>query len=563
MPTPPWPPEFTLDQERILSLLTGDRFYSNPSAALREAILNAIDAVHRRREGAPDVTPHIHVTFRSHDLTLAVADNGLGMSPSDVSVLFAKVGASAATREAHKTSVGEFGIGAISYFMAGDVFVLQTHDGTNAPLGLSFSRDMLSGGPATLVPPIQNEQGTTITIHIRDADTFTLLLNSLPHWCRDVEGLTAELLPESRPLSQGRTARFHNASPVTLPTWVQRAHLGPVSDPPGWDVMTGISRVDVLYRGVFVQEFEVRGFWGIQGSIDVDPKHFKPRLNREGFIDGQFQTDVTNFLRSCHPAILEAMVAPLAAAFQKGALDKWTVKRWANLWLSLPRGPEYARAARQWDSIFRNFPAFELAIGNQWKPISIEATKKLQPNAAGEVFVAPLADEQTNDVVQAALRFLRNTGHPVLRGIRRDKSWMRHAPAAFATTADLISEVFAAELPTLVLIKARAEKILTDIERIAPLFTGPPAVDLVRIGYDSLPVLRLQNHLIINIDHKAGKQLVEDALGANTGPMALLVSAAKCAHEQLGQVAAVVREAPATPEILGPIRRRFIRSLLS
>ena len=29
-----WPPEFSLDQEKILGLLTGDRFYSNPSAAL-------------------------------------------------------------------------------------------------------------------------------------------------------------------------------------------------------------------------------------------------------------------------------------------------------------------------------------------------------------------------------------------------------------------------------------------------------------------------------------------------------------------------------------------------
>ena len=31
-----WPPEFSLDQEKILNLLTGDRFYSNPSAALRK-----------------------------------------------------------------------------------------------------------------------------------------------------------------------------------------------------------------------------------------------------------------------------------------------------------------------------------------------------------------------------------------------------------------------------------------------------------------------------------------------------------------------------------------------
>ena len=481
----------------------------------------------------------------------------------EVSVLFAKVGASAATKEAKKTSVGEFGIGVISYFMAGDSFVLQTCDGTSDPIGLSFDRNMLSGGAATLVPVAQSTRGTTIALHV-DKDKFDLLLDKFPHWCRDVEGLSAEVLPDCRrPLAQHGAARSGAGLAFTLPPWVQRAHLGPVCDPPGWDAMTGTSKVAVLYRGVFVQEFEIKGYWGIEGSIDVDPDHFKPRLNREGFVDGQFQTDVSEFLRSCHPAILETMVDPLTSAFAKGALDKWTVKRWANLWLSLPRSADYAQTVQKWDSVFRTLPAFELAVGNQWKPVSIEELKKLQPNDDGEIFVAPLADEQTNVVVQAALRFLRNTGRPVVRGIRRDKSWMRYAGSTFATTADLISSVFAAELPNLVPLKGRAEEILASIERIAPLFTGPPVVDLVRIGHDSLPVLRLRDRLVVNIDHKVGKTLVQDALHANSGPMALIESTARNAHEQLTQVAAVVREAPVAPEILGPIRRRFIRSLLS
>jgi len=135
-----WPPAFTLDQESILNLLTGDRFYSNPSAALREAVLNAIDAVHRRRKTAPELKPQITVTFNSDDMTLAVADNGIGMNCNDVESLFTKVGASAATAESNKDSVGEFGIGVISYFMAGDAFTLQTNDGQSEPIGLSFTR---------------------------------------------------------------------------------------------------------------------------------------------------------------------------------------------------------------------------------------------------------------------------------------------------------------------------------------------------------------------------------------------------------------------------------------
>ena len=88
MPDETWPPSFTLDQEKVLNLLTGDRFYSNPSAALREAVLNAIDAVQRRRKTAFDLSPDITVTFNRDDLTVAVADNGIGMNRVDVNALF-------------------------------------------------------------------------------------------------------------------------------------------------------------------------------------------------------------------------------------------------------------------------------------------------------------------------------------------------------------------------------------------------------------------------------------------------------------------------------------------
>ena len=553
-----WPPKFSLDQEKILNLLTGDRFYSNPSAALREAILNAIDAVQRRRQVASDIVPEIRVTFDQEKLTLTVTDNGVGMSKLEVSALFVKVGASAATAEAKKESVGEFGIGVVSYFMAGNSFALQTYDGKTDPVGLSFDRSMLSGGNSTELSPTQQSQGTTIIIHIRDLDTFNLLLKSFPYWCRDVEGLSAQLLPQKRKLQQKGASRLDILSNLQLPLWVERANLKPVSDPTGWEAMTGISTVAVLYRGVFVQECEIKGLWGIEGSIDVDPKHFKPRLNREGFVEGQFQTEVTEFLKSCHPAILVSLVKQLDAAVKRGALDKWTEKRWANLWLSVPRNAAYSNATQLWDSVFRSIPAFELAVGNKWQPVSFERIKDFQ----SKVFVAPLANENSNDVVQAALRLLRNTGQAVIRGIRRDNSWMRYAGRSFGTTADLISNVFAAELPTLVPLAGEAEQLLTQIAPVAPLFTGPPAVDLVKLGHDSLPVLRLKDRLIINLDNQAGRALVEETLRANIGPISLVASAARHAYEQLTQVAAVVKGITAEPEILGPIRRRFIRGLL-
>lgn len=253
------------------------------------------------------------------------------------------------------------------------------------------------------------------------------------------------------------------------------------------------------------------------------------------------------------------MARRLAEAVARGALDKWSEKRWASFWLSVPRNAPYAETVKAWDAVFRSLPAFELAVGNKWEAVSLERLMAVP----GDVFVAPLADEKTNDVVVAALRFLRSTGRTVIRGIRRDRSWMRYATVAYGTTADLISNVFANELPPLLLIAQRAEQILAEINRSAPLFTGPPPVDLVSLGSDSPPALRLKGRLVINTDHPAGAAIARDALQENSGPTSLIAIAARHAYEQLTQVAAAVREITAEPEVLSPIRRRFIRSHLS
>jgi len=253
------------------------------------------------------------------------------------------------------------------------------------------------------------------------------------------------------------------------------------------------------------------------------------------------------------------MAARLADTIKAGTLTKWTEKRWASLWLSVPRDMPYVAAVEAWDAVFRALPAFERAVGNQWEGVSLDQMKTLE----GEIYLAPIAEEKTNDVVLAALRFLRNTGHNVIRGISKDRSWMRFAPATFGTTADLISKVFSSELPPLIPIAPKAEMILTEIKRIAPLFTGPPPVDLVKIGKDSPPALRLKGRLIINTDHPAGEAIIKDALSENGGPLSLITITARHAYQQLTEVAAAVRKITAEPEVLSPIRRRYIRSYLS
>lgn len=554
-----WPPRFSLDQERILNLLTGDHFYSNPSAALRESILNAVDAVHRRKRSEPHLRPEIRVTFDRSTRQLEIRDNGIGMGKAEVSSLFAKIGASAATNESEKDAVGEFGIGVISYFMAANSFDVQTFDGKSEAIGLRFTKEMLAGSAATNLEATRADRGTTVTLYLRDDALVQLLLDQYSHWCRDVEGLTARELPTGHLLEQGNTGRIHQELEVELPDWIEKSHLGPVDSPPGWDAMTGRSTVSVLYRGVFVQQHEVNGLWGIRGSIDVDPKHFKPSLNREGFIGEDFKGEVEAFLKRVHPLILEEMARIVEQASDAGKLTKWNENRWANLWLSVPRTKEYANATAAWDRLFRSLPAFEVAQGDRWAPCSFEELLALHP----PIYLAPHAQEKSNDSIKAAVRLLRSSKKSVIRGIRRDNSWMKYAGSSFGTTAELISNAFKKELPEFIPVASKADDILTAVERVAPLFTGPPAIDLVRLGPETPPALRLKRRLVINVDNSTGREIVTKVLESNAGADALIGIVARQAYEQLTQVAAVVNEIKTGPEILSPVRRRYIRSRLT
>ena len=553
-----WPPSFTLDQEQVLKLLTGDRFYSDPSAALREAVLNGIDAVQRRQQIAQEISPDIRVTLNSDDLSLTVSDNGIGMDGDNISRLFSKVGASAAASEASKESVGEFGIGVISYFMAGDCFRVETCNGKDAPIGLEFSVSMLAGGEAREFEPTRTAQGTTICIRVRDEETLELLEEKFSYWCRDVEGLFACVMPGRKELAQVGRDEASEVALAGLPDWVERAHLRPIANPSGWEAMTDGSTVAVLYRGVFVQEFNAKGVWGVEGSIDVDPKHFKPRLNRESFVAADFEPQITEILVRSHPELLKAMVEPLVRALEAGMLEGWTARRWARLWISIPRTDEYSEATKAWDSVFSKVPAFQMAIGQKWESVSLEKIEQLD----AEIYVAPYPERrsQPSDLERAAVRFLRNTAKHVIRGLFGDRNWMRGIPVVYNSTADMIADVFADRIPKLIWISKEAENILTSVQRVAPLFSGPPAVDLVRLGSDSAAVLRLTRRLVINVDHEAGRRIVEDTLKENRGLVSLLRSTATHASNHLQEVAYALAGTTAPLEVMSPLRRRFITS---
>lgn len=560
-----WPPRFTIDQEQVLNLFIGEGFYSSADASLREAVLNAIDACGRRTAAGEDgYTPRIAITFDREGLLVEIVDNGDGMGQQEVSSLFAKVGASAsrlmgrAEPDRYK-AVGTFGIGVISYFLVSDEFEVDTKTVGADAIGLRFTRQMLNGvTPATPRPAERTERGTSIRLHLREPRYFDLLVERFPYWVRDVPGLTATLEPEGERLAQGGPSRVVRQLTVPLPEWVDAAHIGPPREFSLWDSFDGRAKVDVLYRGVHVDRLEIPQLWGIEGSIHVDPRHFRPKLNREGFVGGELASEVQAFLRGVHPQALLAALATLREDLDSKDTSHWTLSRWVALWLAVPRTPEYAEAVKAWDGEFATRPAFRL-LGPADSDTEVSITQ-LQKLAPPEIFVAPTGLQGAPPVVRQAVRALRGRGKTVIQGIQRDTSYLSQTQWVAQSTADLLLSYFREELPPLQPVEPIAESLVRQ-ESVLDLYADPP-VRVVRLGGDAVPVVAVGPELWINLDVPAGRQVLETLGERNEGTIGLWIACLLHAPETVQEVARVVRNPSPSPR-LGPVLRQFLRSLTS
>jgi hypothetical protein len=140
VPTLGWTPVDTrIRVSGVANLVTnlgGDHLYSSgPSAALRELIQNAVDAVQARRvsEGRPSDWGEVRIAVTESDgWWLRVEDNGVGMSDDLLSGPFLDFGSSYWNSELVISEhpgllakgfepIGRFGIGFFSVFMLGGV----------------------------------------------------------------------------------------------------------------------------------------------------------------------------------------------------------------------------------------------------------------------------------------------------------------------------------------------------------------------------------------------------------------------------------------------------------
>jgi molecular chaperone HtpG len=175
--------EFQAEVRELLDLMIHS-LYSHKDIFLRELISNASDALDKLRFEAlshPELTaagePAITLTVDAAARTLAVEDNGIGMSRQELVEGLGTIARSGtreflrAVREAKAAGtpelIGQFGVGFYSSFMVADRVTVVTR---RAGSGEATRWESTGDGSYTLGAADRPTAGTTVTLHLKPAD---------------------------------------------------------------------------------------------------------------------------------------------------------------------------------------------------------------------------------------------------------------------------------------------------------------------------------------------------------------------------------------------------------
>jgi molecular chaperone HtpG len=190
--------EFTVDQKRILDLLTGHTLYNNVDVVVRELMQNAIDAVRVHAEDTKSdiATYAINIYWSSLNNTLAIEDSGTGMTQEVVAKHFLRVGSSKYQDEdfvkSHPdfSAISRFGIGVLSAFMVSDeVEVATVAAGSDEKArrltlrslhGRYLIREFERDSPE--LPAFIKPHGTRISLTLRAGASIPDVLKTTRHW---------------------------------------------------------------------------------------------------------------------------------------------------------------------------------------------------------------------------------------------------------------------------------------------------------------------------------------------------------------------------------------------
>jgi molecular chaperone HtpG len=187
--------EFTIDQAKILDLLTGHTLYNDTRVVIRELVQNAIDAIRLEwYQKSPETEGKVQIHWDSQGHALTVIDNGTGMTQEIISNFLLRVGTSRYQDPEFKkqypsfTSISRFGIGVLSTFMIADsVDITTCHPGDDKARRLTLRSvhgkylirllEKTDGAVAAVAP-----HGTQFTLRIRPSVKMPDVLETTKFW---------------------------------------------------------------------------------------------------------------------------------------------------------------------------------------------------------------------------------------------------------------------------------------------------------------------------------------------------------------------------------------------
>ena len=189
--------DFQTEARQLLDLMVHS-IYSNKDIFLRELISNSSDAIDKRRfEGIQhpdwlpvDFAPEILVEADKANRTVAIHDNGIGMTREQVIELigtiaksgtqeFVKALKEAKSGETPADLIGQFGVGFYSSFMvAQKVELITRHAGDPGATHWESAGE----GKYTIMETEREAPGTTVIVHLKDADEEDGLADYTDEW---------------------------------------------------------------------------------------------------------------------------------------------------------------------------------------------------------------------------------------------------------------------------------------------------------------------------------------------------------------------------------------------
>lgn len=208
--------------------------YSDHQIFFRELVSNAVDAIQklnmvsRAGEFFGDIgEPEIQITIDKDQKTLAISDNGIGMTAEEVKKYINQVAFSSAEEFIHKYEgksdqpiIGHFGLGFYSSFMVAQKVEIDTLSYQEGAQAVHWTCD---GSPAfTLSESSRNTRGTTITLFLQGEEEEFLeaarIKNLVKTYC---DFMPVPIKLEGEVLNQQKAAWRESANNLTQEDYLE------------------------------------------------------------------------------------------------------------------------------------------------------------------------------------------------------------------------------------------------------------------------------------------------------------------------------------------------------